>query len=96
MRQFSVEDLAKAGEIDPLNVLILERPEAKPSPVFGLIAEEDYARRMPKKGLITKKEVRALSLAALNLTPTSVVWDVGAGSGSVSIEAALVARKGWV
>lgn len=38
-------------------------------------------------GLITKMEVRAVALAALQLEPGLVLWDLGAGSGSVSIEA---------
>lgn len=45
---------------------------------------------------VTKQEVRAVALAKLRLTATDTVWDVGAGTGSVSIEAALVARAGSV
>lgn len=38
---------------------------------------------------MTKSEVRAISLSKLELYPGSVLWDVGAGTGSVSVEAAL-------
>jgi precorrin-6Y C5,15-methyltransferase (decarboxylating) len=46
--------------------------------------------------LITKNEVRAVSLARLQLRLDSVVWDIGAGSGSVGLEAARLCRRGHV
>jgi precorrin-6Y C5,15-methyltransferase (decarboxylating) len=49
-----------------------------------------------EKGLITKSEIRAISLAKLQLLPDHVLWDLGAGSGSVSIEAARLARRGKI
>ena len=39
-------------------------------------------------GLITKDEVRAITLHSLRLPERGVLWDIGAGSGAVSIEAA--------
>ncbi len=48
------------------------------------------------RGQITKREVRAVSLYALGLRPSSVVWDVGSGTGSVAVEAALIAHRGTV
>src|SRR5262249_12893750 len=50
----------------------------------------------PKSGLITQAEVRAIGLAQLDIQPASVVWDIGAGSGSVAIEAAQLAHPGMV
>ncbi|HKK32946.1 MAG TPA: precorrin-6Y C5,15-methyltransferase (decarboxylating) subunit CbiT, partial [Desulfomicrobiaceae bacterium] len=49
-----------------------------------------------EKGLITKGPVRAVGLAALELRQDSVLWDLGAGCGSVGIEAASVIRTGRV
>ncbi|MDW8224123.1 MAG: precorrin-6Y C5,15-methyltransferase (decarboxylating) subunit CbiT, partial [Gemmatales bacterium] len=58
--------------------------------------ESAFAQSQLKTSLITKAEVRAIALALLNLQPTSTVWDIGAGSGSVAIEAAQLAEHGLV
>ena len=80
---------------DP-NIVVLERI-APPDPraIFGF-DDADFVQRTPEKGLITKQEARALSLAKLRLRPDSRVWDIGAGSGSVGLEAARLARHGHV
>jgi len=79
-----------------LNVVLLWRTVAPPRPVrFGL-ADSEFAQRQPEKGLITKQEVRAVSLARLQLRLDSVVWDIGAGSGSVGLEAARLCPQGHV
>lgn len=98
VRSFTVEELTGAGDVGPLNVMVLVRddPAWRPPPAIPFIHEDDFAKRMPKKGLITKREVRLLALAAMRLRPDSVVWDIGAGSGSVSIEAAMLAPAGRV
>jgi precorrin-6Y C5,15-methyltransferase (decarboxylating) len=98
IRTFTLEQLAQQTDIDPLNVLVLTRDDAawRPPPFIPFLHEDEFAKRMPKKGLITKREVRLLSLAALQLRPDATVWDVGAGSGSVAIEAALLAPEGRV
>ncbi|HVA81120.1 MAG TPA: precorrin-6Y C5,15-methyltransferase (decarboxylating) subunit CbiT, partial [Candidatus Binataceae bacterium] len=98
VRAFSVEQLAVCEDIGPLNVLILVRtdPAWRAPTAIPFLHEDEFAKRMPKKGLITKREVRLLSLAALRIRPDSVVWDIGAGSGSVSIEAAMLAPLGRV
>ena len=43
---------------------------------------------MPRKGLITKREIRVLSLAMLGVRRGDVCWDIGAGSGAVAIDMA--------
>ena len=55
--------------------------------LFGL-PEESFVFTVPRKGLITKTETRVISLMKLDLHPGQVLWDIGAGSGSVGIEAA--------
>jgi precorrin-6B C5,15-methyltransferase / cobalt-precorrin-6B C5,C15-methyltransferase len=98
VRAFRLEDLAGCDDVAPLNVLLLVRaePEWRSPPAIPFLPEDAFAKRMPKKGLITKREIRLLSLAALALRPDSVMWDIGAGSGSVAIEAALLAPEGRV
>jgi precorrin-6Y C5,15-methyltransferase (decarboxylating) len=78
----------------PLNVLVLlrETAAAAPIPGFGL-RESCYAHR---DGQVTKAEVRAVTLSKLRLRPGATMWDVGAGCGSVSLEAAALASGGEV
>lgn len=75
-------------------VVLVERA-ADAAPGFGL-EDAEYLQRMPAKGLITKQEARALSLAKLRLRPDAIVWDIGAGAGSVGLEAARLAPLGHV
>jgi precorrin-6Y C5,15-methyltransferase (decarboxylating) len=58
--------------------------------------DDAFAQSLPKRGLITHAEVRAIALAQLDIRATSIVWDIGAGSGSVAIEAAQLAHQGMV
>ena len=102
---------ATASEIagqtfDDLNVMLIEFAGCVGSPAGASRAASSrwpYASSgIPDELFIrgdvpmTKQEVRAVALAKLRLTATDTVWDVGAGTGSVSIEAALVTRAGSV
>jgi precorrin-6Y C5,15-methyltransferase (decarboxylating) len=88
-----LEQLTDA-ESGPLNVLLLIRDaDWQPQPAFAPRPEGAYAHR---RGLITKREVRAISLARLALRETDTVWDIGAGSGAVSVEMAQLAWRGQV
>jgi precorrin-6Y C5,15-methyltransferase (decarboxylating) len=90
-------------EFAPLNVMILKRKPGRPDQQrragrFRRFGNPDdvFAQSRPKSGLITQAEVRAIALAELDIQPASVVWDIGAGSGSVAIEAAQLAEPGMV
>src|SRR5262249_10075392 len=90
-------------EFAPLNVVILTRKPGRPDPPaaagrFRRFGNPDdvFAQSRPKSGLITQAEVRAIALAQMNIQPASVVWDIGAGSGSVAIEAARLSEPGMV
>lgn len=96
---------ATASEIagqtfDDLNVMLIELAGGAGSPASSrwAYASSGIPDELFIRGDIpmTKQEVRAVALAKLRLTATDTVWDVGAGTGSVSIEAALVARAGSV
>ena len=98
-------DLAElvGQEFAPLNVMILVRKPAAPDRTTELYGrrlfgnpDEVFLQSKPKWGLLTPAEIRAIVLAELDIGPASIVWDVGAGSGSVAIEAAQLAREGTV
>jgi precorrin-6Y C5,15-methyltransferase (decarboxylating) len=98
-------ELAEIADMQfaPLNVVILVRKPNRPDrareasrpQLFGN-PDDTFAQSRPKSGLITQAEVRAIALAQMNIRPDSVVWDIGAGSGSVAIEAAQLATQGCV
>jgi precorrin-6Y C5,15-methyltransferase (decarboxylating) len=74
---------------------VADKPGQVGTRLFGN-PDECFLQSRPKRGLLTPAEVRSLALAELQLRPTSEVWDVGAGSGSVGLEAARIARDGRV
>ncbi len=90
-------------QFSQLNVMILVRmPDVPDRPaslqgrrIFGN-PDECFLQSQPKRGLLTQCEVRVIALAELDLGPTSIMWDVGAGSGSVAIEAAQLSPGGQV
>lgn len=91
---YSLEEM-RGKTFSPLNVLILKRDA--PSPKWSLgIEDDEFSQRRPDKGLITKKEIRVLSLHALQLQKDSIVWDIGTCTGSMAIESAKIAREGQI
>lgn len=90
----SAADVANRKFPEP-NIVLVEREGKVTTPAFGL-GDLEYLQRAPEKGLITKEETRAVSLAKLRLRPDAIVWDIGAGSGAVGIECARLAPHGHV
>ncbi|MEK3713774.1 bifunctional cobalt-precorrin-7 (C(5))-methyltransferase/cobalt-precorrin-6B (C(15))-methyltransferase [Paenibacillus sp. FSL R7-0333] len=96
-RFWTLEEM-ETREFAALNVVILRRKQEVSAPVRRGFAypDEEFRQRKPEKGLITKREVRALVLSELNLSEDAVVWDIGSGSGAVAAECARIARLGKV
>jgi precorrin-6Y C5,15-methyltransferase (decarboxylating) len=82
-----------AGRAFPaLNLLVLTA-SAEPRPLAVGAPEGAYAH---SDGLITKSEVRCVTLGLLELSGQETMWDLGCGSGSVALEAARLLDRGEV
>jgi precorrin-6B C5,15-methyltransferase / cobalt-precorrin-6B C5,C15-methyltransferase len=85
-------EAAAAKTFAPLNLVVFQRQTAAAAdltnpPLLGL-PDAALASFDDRPGLMTKREVRLLVLGELGLRPGQVIWDIGAGTGSVSIEVA--------
>lgn len=95
-------DIGPLSESDtifsPLNLMILIRKSQtwRPPCQIPFYRDDAYAQKICDQGLITKKEVRLIALAQLGIRLDSVVWDIGAGSGAIAVEAAFLATEGEV
>jgi precorrin-6B C5,15-methyltransferase / cobalt-precorrin-6B C5,C15-methyltransferase len=72
-------------EADPLHAIAIECIADPDAPLLALVPglpDDAYGN----DGQLTKRHVRAVTLAALAPTPAALLWDVGAGSGSIGIE----------
>ena len=79
------------ADLDPLHMVLLIAEPPSPAdpatlPLFGL-ADGLYLQQEDRPGLMTKREVRIQLLADLELPERGVLWDIGAGVGSVGLEA---------
>jgi precorrin-6Y C5,15-methyltransferase (decarboxylating) len=79
------------ADLDPLHLVLLvaepaPAPAAQDLPLFG-IADGLWLQHEDQPGLMTKREVRIQLLADLDLPAEGVLWDIGAGVGSVGLEA---------
>ena len=75
-----------------LHIMMLENPKAKYIITPGMNDETFVRGKVP----MTKEEIRILSVAKLQLTEDAIVYDVGAGTGSVSAECARLCTSGCV
>lgn len=80
----SVLSVVAEGSFADLNVVLVWNQAVRPAHAPGLPDEAFSTER----GLITRRELRLLSLAELALGAGELMWDIGAGSGAVAIEAA--------
>ncbi len=85
--------VASTRSFSKLNMVLLERVNRQSEGLYMGIPDDRF---VTKDGQITKWPVRATSLAALRLRPGDVLWDLGAGCGALSIEAAAVLGSGYV
>jgi precorrin-6Y C5,15-methyltransferase (decarboxylating) len=88
-------DQARRMTFDDLNLVVLTPDPVRQSApaLFPGMPDHWFAH---EKGLITKAEVRAVSLSRLRLFDRAIFWDLGAGSGSVSVEAGLTITRGTI
>lgn len=89
---FGTAQTLAANAYAPLSVLLIEHTVLPARRVPGFPDDAFIRGEVP----MTKQEVRAAALAKLAVRPTDTLWDVGAGTGSVSVELALAAPRGHV
>lgn len=87
-----IDELEK-NDYESLSVLLVENPYAGLAPMTHGLPDAAFDRDAVP---MTKEEVRSISLSKLRLTRDAVVYDIGAGSGSVSVECALQVPGGVV
>lgn len=84
VREASAHRYALAG-VQDLNVIALE-PTASERPLTAVCRASLPDAAFEHDGQLTKRDVRAITLSALGPRPGALLWDVGAGSGSIGIE----------
>ena len=87
----------RSHTFDKLSAALIENDTPNEIVTPGL-PDEAFLRNLEPGKLVpmTKSEVRSICLSKLRLTPNAVCWDVGAGTGSVSIEMARLCADGTV
>jgi precorrin-6B C5,15-methyltransferase / cobalt-precorrin-6B C5,C15-methyltransferase len=95
MQKISPET-ASGMQFNEPNAVILLNTISREGIIYPLITGAPEHWYEHEGGLITKSEVRAVTLSRLRLLPDHVFWDLGAGSGSVAIEAAIFVNRGQI
>lgn len=102
--RFTPDEMEQLASLDknnfsPLNIVVLIRQESQVFlerlPLFG-IADRAFFSFPDRPNLMTKREIRIAILGELDLPGDRVIWDIGAGTGSVSIECARLCPKATV
>jgi precorrin-6Y C5,15-methyltransferase (decarboxylating) len=92
---YTLEEAARMTFGEP-NMVVLKRGPlmSKPNNRLHLGAPDSWFDHLG--GLITKSEIRAITISKLRLASDHTLWDLGAGSGSIAIEASLFVNKGKI
>jgi precorrin-6Y C5,15-methyltransferase (decarboxylating) len=91
---YALEQAAKRSFAQPNLVIVKPLPESSGADALMLGMPDEAFEH--DAGLITTSEVRAVTLAKLRLKPGLTLWDLGAGSGSVGIEASVLMGHGRI
>lgn len=79
-------------KLNPLSVMVIENPFCVKNIKIGISDEEFIRGNVP----MTKREARCISICSLEIKADDICWDIGAGTGSVTVEMALLCPKGAV
>lgn len=100
VEEVSLKDLT-GRECRPMNLLVFLYEEGRAetgcvAPALLGIDDELFAAPPGRSGRMTKRDLRAVAISRLELSPGDVLWDVGAGCGTLSIEASRFLFRGTV
>jgi len=95
VKRYTLRDAVRRKFTSPNMVVLQGTKSASPVDAELSLGTPDHLF-VHERGLITKAEVRTVSLSKLKLEAKHVLWDIGAGSGSVAIEASLFVTQGKI